>query len=355
MARSRSYIAIPPGATIKEQLENREMSQKEFATRMDMSEKHISHLINGDVKLTADVANRLEMVLGLPARFWNNLEALYREKLSKVEEENAMDVDIQISSKIPYNDMSKLEWVPQTSNKTERVIELRKYFEIVRLDLLNLNLFTGIACRRQAITEKSDYALMVWAQKAKLESRKRKVSPINIEQLKNSLSEIRSMTTQKPECFSHKLNTILANCGVSIVFLPHFDGSFLQGATFYDNKKIVLGVTLRGKDADRFWFSLFHEIGHIVLGHLNNRDGVTDEDERATDKFSRELLIPETQFNSFISQKAFDRKSIISFSKKIGIDSGIVVGRLQKEGYLDFSQYNDLKTKYVFANNSTVG
>ena len=93
MARSRSYIATPPGATIKEQLEDRGMSQKEFASRMGMSEKHISHLINGDVQLTSDVAYRLEMVLGLPAKFWNNLEAIYREKLAKVEAENALDAD----------------------------------------------------------------------------------------------------------------------------------------------------------------------------------------------------------------------------------------------------------------------
>lgn len=69
MMRSRSYIATPPGATIKEQLEDRGMSQKEFASRMDMSEKHISRLINGEVQLTPEVAYRLEMVLGLPANF----------------------------------------------------------------------------------------------------------------------------------------------------------------------------------------------------------------------------------------------------------------------------------------------
>ena len=63
MVRSRSFIATPPGATIKEQLNDRGMSQKEFSARMDMSEKHISRLINGDVQLTSEVAVRLEMVL----------------------------------------------------------------------------------------------------------------------------------------------------------------------------------------------------------------------------------------------------------------------------------------------------
>ena len=70
MKKSKTYIAAPPGATIKEQLIDRGMSQKEFAARMEMSEKHISNLINGEVHLTADVAMRMEMVLGLPASFW---------------------------------------------------------------------------------------------------------------------------------------------------------------------------------------------------------------------------------------------------------------------------------------------
>ena len=73
MVKSRSYIATPPGATIKEQLNDRGMSQKEFAARMDMSEKHISRLINGDVQLTPETAVRLEMVLGMKLYIEKNL------------------------------------------------------------------------------------------------------------------------------------------------------------------------------------------------------------------------------------------------------------------------------------------
>lgn len=83
MKTSRTFIAVPPGATIREQLSDRGMSQKEFSSRMGMFEKHISRLINGDVQLTPEVAHKLEMVLGVPTEFWNNLEAIYREKLAK--------------------------------------------------------------------------------------------------------------------------------------------------------------------------------------------------------------------------------------------------------------------------------
>ena len=136
------------------------MSQKEFAARMDMSEKHISKLINGDVQLTPDVAVRLEMVLGVPAKFWNNLEAIYREKLIKVEAENKMEEDERLVKQLPYNEMAKYGWVKETRDSKERVVNLRKYFEVVELSLLENIQITRIACRRLAVTEKGDFALL---------------------------------------------------------------------------------------------------------------------------------------------------------------------------------------------------
>ena len=111
MTKSRTYIAIPPGLTIKEQLEDRGMSQKEFASRIGYSQKHVSKLINGDVRLTQETANRLEMVLGVPAHFWNNLESIYREKLQKVQSENELDEDIELAMNYPYAQMAKFGWV----------------------------------------------------------------------------------------------------------------------------------------------------------------------------------------------------------------------------------------------------
>lgn len=350
MTRSRSYIATPPGVTIKEQLDDRGMSQKEFASRMGMSEKHISHLINGEVQLTSDVAYRLEMVLGLPASFWNNLEAIYREKLAKAEAENGLDADKVLAQKFPYKEMAKNGWLPDTTKIGERVIYLRKFFEVVQLEqLTNSKLLPKIACRRLSITEKSDFALISWVQRARIEARGLSVSPIDINELTKQLPRIRAMTTEDPSVFCPKLLKLLSNCGVALIFLPHIGGSFLHGATFYDKNKIVIGLTLRGKDADKFWFSLFHEIGHILLGHLNQNTEINDEAEMDADSFARDTLIPLDAFNSFVGQGIFSRDSMKAFSTAVGIDPGILVGRLQKEGYIKFNWYNDLKTKYALS------
>lgn len=344
--KSRTFIATPPGITIKEQLQDIGMSQKEFATRMDLSQKHVSKLINGEVQLTPDVAVRLEMVLGIPAKFWNKLEATYREKLIKANAENEMDVDKEIARKMPYNEMVKYGWVPVAKKIEEKVVNLRKFFGVVSLVLLKDMRLSRIACRRLAETEKSNYALMAWAQQAKIEARDIKTSLIDLKTLEKRLPEIRSMTTLDPEVFCDQLEKLFADCGIAIVFLPHMDGSFLHGATFIDGKKIVIGLTVRGKDADKFWFSLFHELGHIVLGHVNNVDGTTEDDEKAADQFAQEILIPTAGFDVFVSQNDFSRSSIRDFAERENIQSGIVVGRLQKEKYIKFNQFNDLKTKY---------
>ena len=346
MVKSRTFIATPPGATIKEQLQDKGMSQKEFATRMELSQKHVSKLINGEVQLTPEVAVRLEMVLGIPAKFWNKLEATYREKLIKANAENEMDADKEIAREMPYKEMVKYGWVPIAKKIEEKVVNLRKFFGVVSLALLKDMRLSRIACRRLAETEKSNYALMAWAQQAKIEARDIKTSLIDLKTLEERLPEIRSMTTLDPEVFCEQLEKLLADCGIVIVFLPHMDGSFLHGATFIDGKKIVIGLTVRGKDADKFWFSLFHELGHIVLGHVNNIDGTTEDDEKAADQFAQEILIPKVDFDAFVSQNDFSRSSIRNFADKQGVQCGIVVGRLQKEGFIKYNQYNDLKTKY---------
>ena len=349
MARSKTYIATPPGATIKEQLEYRGMSQREFAKRMDYSEKFISQLINGQVELTPNTAHRLEMVLGVPSAFWMNLEARYREKLLKVEEENSLDEDKQLARKFPYAQMAKLGWVEPSRSVTNKVIELRKFFEVVRLTLLNEDrLAPGIAYRRHKETAESEYALLAWAQKAKIDAREITTGKINIGKLEECIPKLRELTSMDPADFQPLLVSMLAQCGIATVFLPHLEHTFLNGATFYDGSKIVLALTLRGADADKFWFSLFHELAHVINGHIGRTAGATEEEERAADAFARDTLIPPESY----AQIAVGNKthsSVMSFANEIGIAPGIVVGRLQKDGYLPYSQLNGLKVRYQFA------
>ncbi len=349
MINEKGVFATPPGATIREQLEDRGMSQKEFASRMNMSEKHISKLINGEVQLTTDVAMRLETVLGVPARFWIKLESVYREKLLKHEAESAMDGNVEIARSFPYSEMANYGWVPATRKATEKAENLRRYFEVVDLSLLDNQQITKIACRRLAITKKSDLALMAWAQQAKLQARERAVSPINIAKLKEEIPMIREYTLKDPSEFGNDLINRLADCGIALVYLPSLKGSFLHGASFMDGGKIVIGITARGADADRFWFSLFHELAHVVLGHVNSGSELTKAEEDAANEWAGNTLISADEYSLFKSKGQYFERDIIQFANDQKIAPGIVVGRLQKDDLIGHNMMNNLKEKYIIA------
>ena len=343
---SKTIQATPPGWTLREQLEMRKMTQKEFALRMDMSEKHISKLINGEVRLTPEVAYRIESILGVPAYFWNNLEAYYRERLIKAQEENEMDADIEISKQIPYSEIAKLGWIKLTSKATEKVINLRRFFEVARLSVIKNLERPVIAYRKLGENDKSFYVLATWIQKARLTARKMKVSAVNLQKLSESVSSIRQLTTEAPEVFCKRLIEILSECGIALVFLPHLKGSFLHGASFIDCEKIIIALTVRGNYADKFWFSLFHEIGHILKGHISKREELSSKDEENADDFAKNILIPPKEYKNFISAGNFTHDAVKEFAEKIKIDAGILVGRLQKEAKIKFNQLNELRKSY---------
>ncbi len=347
LEESRHYIATPPGTTIKEQLVDRGMTQKEFAIRMGMSEKHISKLINGDVHLTPDVAERLEMVLGIPASFWNKLEAIYQEKLIKVRREKELEQEEAFAVKYPYKEICRWMGQEPSRKKEQEVFDLCSFFEVSSLQFLDNQALTPVACRKLGDTEKSHYILLSLAQWAKRQARNLDVAVFSKTKLKKAVMEIRKLTVKESLDFKEKLSEILSDCGVALIFLPEVQGSFLHGITFEgENNKIVLGIGLRGKDADRFWFSLFHEISHILLGHIYQEKGISEEDEVSANAMAADLLIPEEAIGRFYSGCLFSIEKIKEFAHQQGIGIGIVVGRLQHDGMISFRSYNQYKSKY---------
>ena len=349
MMHSRNLVATPPGATVREQLETRGMKQKEFALRMGLSEKHISRLINGQVELTQDVALRLENVLGVPANYWNNLETIYREKMARVIAENELEQDVRLAALFPYSKIAALGWVAATRKAEEKAMNLRRFFEVAKLGLLEHLKIPGIAYRKAGANDVSDYSLAVWAQKAKMEARKCKTAPINISKLEMEIPQIRKMTVMNPEEFCGKLKDLFAECGIALIFLPHMGGSFLHGASFSNGNHIVMGLTVRGRDADKFWFSLFHEMCHVIRGHISEQSKTPTQQEAEADAFARDLLIPREQYETFIKEKCFTRDCITDFANSVGIAPGIVLGRLQKENHVLYNCLNDLKVQYQIA------
>lgn len=343
--KSESFIAIPPGETLKEVAERQGYSQKELALRLGLSEKHVSNLINAKCELTKETAAKLESVLGVPASFWNNLEARYREILIKVEQENTMSEELAMEKQLPFSEMVSNGWILSAATPEARVSVLRTFFSVAKLKLIANPDLSLVAFRELSKENRKDLKLLAWLTQAKREADGIDTSEINIKKVTANLQAIRQLTLEKSDFNFGKLKQILSQCGIALVVLPHLKGSYLQGLSFKYKNKIVLGLTARGKELDKFWFSLFHELGHIILGHLRVFDEKTADREKLADDFAKNVLIPKEAYEKFTTKHNFSKKAIIAFSKRVGIDAGIVVGRLQKDKFIDYHIHNDLKSR----------
>lgn len=355
-----SDLAIPPGEYLLEVTEELDMPQAELARRMGRPIQAISEIIKGHKSITPETALQLEEVVGVPAHIWTGLEAEYQ--LAKAREEFVRQVEDEVKTvtSFPYPEMAKMGLVKPTRNRTEKVKELRRFFGVASLTNLSDVRSYAPAFRQTNKGRVSHEALAAWLRAGELEARRIETQPYDEKRLKILLSDLRKLTREPPEIFVPQLRSKLAECGVAFVLLPHLANTYTNGATFWLSKmKAVLMMTIRGSWADIFWFSLFHELGHILLHdkrHVFLEDEEIDpnwkEQEEEADKFSQETLIPSVTYQRFISKTSrFTSAAIKAFADSIEICPGIVTGRLQHDNKLPHTHHMH-RSRLKWADNS---
>lgn len=88
MEKSKTFLAVPPGETLKELIKDKGLTRNELADKLGESYSFVDELINGTVVLSENIALNLEAISGIPADFWLRLEENYRKTLKLVREEN---------------------------------------------------------------------------------------------------------------------------------------------------------------------------------------------------------------------------------------------------------------------------
>ena len=112
-------------------------------------------------------------------------------------------------------------------------------------------------------------------------------------------------------------------------------------------------MTIRYKWADIFWFSLYHELAHVLL-HGRNVVVLEGEDdtprsikrETQADKYAENMLISARDYKEFTNNGRYYPDDIQRFADRLGIAPGIVVGRLQNDGIVEPSWHNGLRERF---------
>ena len=336
-----------PGDTLLELLEQYGISQKELSLKTQTSEKHINEIIKGKKGITISFAKKLENVFKPNATFWINRQTLYDEEIESIRIiENISEDEKNITKHFPIKELVSYKYIQEGNSDVENVLILRKYCGVSNLLSINEvmnHLLYGVAFKKDATSRSDDpYVLYSWLRMCQLETESiYNPNSFDSKKLKSQLSNIKKLSKLGDINKAYKTTIeILYECGINYKMVRNFKGLSVQGYIKSVNNNFSLCTTLKYHREDVFWFTLFHEIGHLMS--IRNTRAFVDErnDEDDANTFARDYLINPSSYKKLLNH--ISEKTIIECAKENDICPAIVVGRLARENKIRYNQFNNL-------------
>lgn len=350
--------ASPPGETIRELLDRNNLSVGALADHLRMPLDAAHALIGGHIRIDQGTADKLSSCLGGSAKYWATRDAQYVNSLQRLRASLLTAQSPQSWLELfPLKDMVSLGWLDKSTTQSRPIEACLNFFGVDSLDSWNTRYSQGIsaAFRTSSSLRETPGSTLAWLRKCELEAESISCKKWNRDSFINSLPDIRELTrTKSPDKFIPALQEICANSGVAVVVVRAPAGCRASGATrFLSSDKALLALSFRHLSDDHFWFTFFHEAGHLVLHEkgkifLDGPSSDVSEEEREANTFSELTLLPDNLRAEF-NQLRIDAREIVRFSRRARISPGIVVGQLQHHGRIPRHHFNGLKSRYMWA------
>jgi HTH-type transcriptional regulator / antitoxin HigA len=354
---------ISPGRILQRELDARAWTQKDLAEITNRPAQTINEIIKGTKQITPETARELSAALGTTAEFWTNLETNYRLNLAKKKQkEEEIERRSRLYTLAPISELIKRQWIKSTESLDELEQSVCQFLGIKspqESPQFSVNFRKGAsresnsgACvaRHSEMLEPEHNAKIAWCKRVEQVANKQTLGEFQLDKLTEAIPSILSCA-EKEEDIAH-VPQMLIDLGVHFAIIPHLNKTYLDGAAFYLGNHPVIALTLRHNRIDCFWFSLMHELGHIVAGHqgvyLDNLDELEkNSEEEEANQLARNWLIDEQALNSFVveTQPKFSKKAITNFAQAQKRHPGIILGRLQHENLVPYQNLRVLLTK----------
>ncbi len=348
-------LIIHTGETIKEVLEDRNMTQEELAIRTGFSAKHVSEVISGKKNISSKFANRLEYALSIPTSFWINLQGIYDSQILELEKQNNIESkEFEILSELKeimkYCEDNNI--IAKYKDKAKQVLNMRKFLNVNDLTVIPSLPYQQTAFRGSSKLKINIYVLYAW-QKICQEFTSSKSLDTNFDKkkLSSKFDEIKQTMFLEPNAMVIRLKEIFKECGIIFEVVKHFKGAPVYGFIQKKDSKVILCMTIRQSFSDIFWFTLFHEIGHLInddiCDNLIDYSFTESDAEIKADEFASNILISNEEYDKFKFMGKYDKTSVLNFAKQQNVKPGILIGRIQRD-IEDYSFLTHLKERYVW-------
>jgi HTH-type transcriptional regulator/antitoxin HigA len=350
MAKMNEYFpeeVLHPGVTLSEILEELEMSRKEFALRTSKPEKTIIAILRGSSSITPEMAVLFENTTKIPAHFWINKQSRYNEFKARKQRKQAVEKAEEWTRTFPYTVMANYEWVPKTRKIEEKTINLFEFFAISTHEAwekLYIESQLKVAAYASLKHTHEPQAISAWLRQGEIEAEKCTVPELNKKTLKQNLYEIKSIMAAHPKDFFQLVRNLCMEAGVKVFYTPILPKVPISGSTRWIKDTPVIQLSARYKQNDRFWFTFFHEVGHILLHGkkyislegINFSDADPVKEQEAHD-FAEGWTFSKSEEKELLSEKQIDENLIIKYANRFNTHPALIIGRLQHKGLIPFS------------------
>jgi len=355
-----------PGDMIVETLETIGMSQAELAERIGKSAKFVNELIKGKAHITSDTAQALERVIGYTAKGWLALDRAYQDELMEIAQMEYAEECLSWLSKFPLPFMKKHGILSNIKDKKALVSELLSFFRVKSPNEYNyIYNEASIAFKIELKYTKDPEAIAVWLRLGEKDADKiDNLKKYNKKTLNNAIPEFKRISYKMEKGWHNELKDILTECGVALSYTPMIKKAPIHGAARWIKNKTVplIQVTDRGKDANKFWFTFYHELGHIILhgkkdifieGEASTLDKlyIDEQKENEANRYAEKSMFSESQLITLenIIKGSVTKDLVQHHSQTMKVNQNFIIAKLRRMGTMEYNELSSMRVKVDFS------
>jgi len=344
---------VPPGRILMRELDARGWTQRDLAQIMERPPQAINEIVKGSKQITPETALELSEAFGTSPEFWTNLEANYRLFLARQEK---IQKDITRRSRLyslaPIPELITRSWIKPARSTDQLEKEVCAFLGIASPDETPV---VNVSLRHTQERGPEHGALVAWVKRVEHLARLQRAEDFEQAKLKKAIPEILSLASRVED--AARVPSALLNLGVRFVIVPHLPKTFVDGAVLYLDKSPVVALSLRYDRIDAFWFTLMHELAHIVARHReihldvlygadNGLANVSGQEQEANN-MACDWLVDQEALDEFIEEVKpyFSKSGIERFAQSQHRHPGIVLGQLHHRKAVDYKNLRSLLVK----------
>jgi len=358
-----------PGQLLEELLEARGWTKRVLSVVIGVDEASVGKIVAGRKQVDAHLAIVLGEVFDVAAERFLELQRSYDLAQARIvaKPDPGRARRAHLFGDLPVADMIKRGWIQAESMREVEVVErsLATFFGASTPDEIEV---LPHAAKKTDVSLPATPAQIAWLYRVRQLANDMLAPKFTDSSAREAVGRLSSLRIAAEE--ARKVPRILADCGIRFVIVESLPRAKIDGVCLWLNeRRPVIGMSLRHDRIDNFWFVLRHELEHVIQGHgmtsamldvdmesAGTQGGESDE-ERIANEAAAEFCIPQAQLTGFIKRKNpfFADRDIIGFARTIGVHPGLVAGQLQRHtGRYDRFRAHQVKIRSLVTPGSIV-